>query len=120
MDKTENMMDPLDNRLISPDLADEEQSLDLNLRPKTLDDFVGQVKLKENLKIFITAAKQRKEPLDHVLFCGPPGLGKTTLAHIISSELQVNIKGTSGPMLERPGDLAMTLTTCLKWTFFHR
>jgi Holliday junction DNA helicase RuvB len=110
MDKTENMMDPLDNRLISPDLADEEQSLDLNLRPKTLDDFVGQVKLKENLKIFITAAKQRKEPLDHVLFCGPPGLGKTTLAHIISSELQVNIKGTSGPMLERPGDLAAILT----------
>ena len=110
MDKTENMMDPLDNRLVGPDLTDEEQSLDLNLRPKTLDDFVGQVKLKENLKIFITAAKQRKEPLDHVLFCGPPGLGKTTLAHIISSELQVNIKGTSGPMLERPGDLAAILT----------
>ena len=96
--------------MISPDAAEEEQSLDLNLRPKNLDDFVGQEKLKENLKIFITAAKQRKEPLDHVLFCGPPGLGKTTLAHIISSELQVSIKGTSGPMLERPGDLAAILT----------
>jgi len=102
--------DPLDKRLITPDAAEEEQSLDLNLRPRNLDDFVGQEKLKENLKIFITAAKQRKEPLDHVLFCGPPGLGKTTLAHIISSELQVSIKGTSGPMLERPGDLAAILT----------
>ena len=101
---------PLDKRLITPEAAEEEQSLDLNLRPRNLDDFVGQEKLKENLKIFITAAKQRKEPLDHVLFCGPPGLGKTTLAHIISSELQVSIKGTSGPMLERPGDLAAILT----------
>ncbi len=102
--------DPLDKRLITPEVVEEEQSLDLNLRPRNLDDFVGQEKLKENLKIFITAAKQRKEPLDHVLFCGPPGLGKTTLAHIISSELQVSIKGTSGPMLERPGDLAAILT----------
>lgn len=101
---------PLDKRLITPEAAEEEQSLDLNLRPRNLDDFVGQEKLKENLKIFITAAKQRKEPLDHVLFCGPPGLGKTTLAHIISSELQVSIKGTSGPILERPGDLAAILT----------
>ncbi len=91
-------------------MAEDEQSLDLNLRPRILDDFVGQEKLKENLKIFITAARQRKEPLDHVLFCGPPGLGKTTLAHIISSELQVSIKSTSGPMLERPGDLAAILT----------
>lgn len=110
VDNTENFKDPLDKRLISPDAAEEEQSLDLNLRPKNLGDFVGQEKLKENLKIFIQAAKQRKEPLDHVLFCGPPGLGKTTLAHIISSELQVSIKGTSGPMLERPGDLAAILT----------
>lgn len=110
VDNAENFKDPLDKRLISPDAAEDEQSLDLNLRPKNLDDFVGQEKLKENLKIFIQAAKQRKEPLDHVLFCGPPGLGKTTLAHIISSELQVNIKGTSGPMLERPGDLAAILT----------
>src|SRR5574340_467497 len=110
MDKPEKITDPLDKRLLGPDVAEDDQSLDLNLRPKNLDDFVGQEKLKENLKIFITAAKQRNEPLDHVLFCGPPGLGKTTLAHIISSELQVSIKGTSGPMLERPGDLAAILT----------
>ncbi len=110
MDNEKTVKDPLDKRLISPDMAEDEQSLDLNLRPRNLDDFVGQEKLKENLKIFITAAKQRNEPLDHVLFCGPPGLGKTTLAHIISSELQVNIKSTSGPMLERPGDLAAILT----------
>ena len=110
MDNADDKRDPLDKRLISPDVAEDEQSLDLNLRPRNLDDFIGQEKLKENLKIFILAARQRKEPLDHVLFCGPPGLGKTTLAHIISSELQVSIKGTSGPMLERPGDLAAILT----------
>ncbi|MBS1126773.1 MAG: ruvB [Nitrospirae bacterium] len=110
MDKEEKRKDPLSERLISPVVAEDEQSLDLNLRPRNLDDFVGQEKLKDNLRIFIQAAKQRKEPLDHVLFCGPPGLGKTTLAHIISSELQVSIKGTSGPMLERPGDLAAILT----------
>lgn len=110
MDSPEHRKIPPDIRLTSPDAAEDEQSLDLNLRPRNLDDFVGQEKLKENLKIFITAAKQRKEPLDHVLFCGPPGLGKTTLAHIISSELEVNIKSTSGPMLERPGDLAAILT----------
>lgn len=110
MDSADSRKEAPDIRLISPDVAEDEQSLDLNLRPRILDDFVGQEKLKENLKIFITAARQRKEPLDHVLFCGPPGLGKTTLAHIISSELQVNIKSTSGPMLERPGDLAAILT----------
>ena len=110
MDNEKTGKDPLDKRLISPDMGEDEKSLDLNLRPRNLDDFVGQEKLKENLKIFIKAAKQRNEPLDHVLFCGPPGLGKTTLAHIISSELQVSIKSTSGPMLERTGDLAAILT----------
>ncbi len=97
-------------RLINPGVADDEQALDINLRPGSLKEFVGQDKLKENLMIFITAANQRKEPLDHLLFSGPPGLGKTTLAHIISNELMVSIKSTSGPMLERPGDLAAILT----------
>jgi len=97
-------------RLVSPGAADDEQALDINLRPSSLNEFVGQDKLKENLKIFIAAANQRKEPLDHLLFSGPPGLGKTTLAHIISHELIVSIKSTSGPMLERPGDLAAILT----------
>ena len=101
---------PEAGRLVGPGSADDEQALDVNLRPGSLDEFVGQDKLKENLKIFIRAANQRKEPLDHLLFCGPPGLGKTTLAHIISNELMVSIKSTSGPMLERPGDLAAILT----------
>ncbi len=97
-------------RLVSPGAGEEETTLDVNLRPGSLDEFVGQEKLKDNLKIFITAANQRKEPLDHLLFCGPPGLGKTTLAHIISNELKVSIKSTSGPMLERAGDIAAILT----------
>jgi Holliday junction DNA helicase RuvB len=97
-------------RIVNPGASDDETGLDFNLRPGSLDEFVGQDKLKENLKIFITAANQRSEPLDHLLFCGPPGLGKTTLAHIISNELKVSIKSTSGPMLERPGDLAAILT----------
>ncbi|TAN43197.1 MAG: Holliday junction branch migration DNA helicase RuvB [Nitrospirae bacterium] len=98
------------DRLISPDPVSEETLLDLNLRPVTLDEFVGQDKIKENLKIFIQAAAKRKETLDHILFCGPPGLGKTTLSHIISAELKVNLKTTSGPVLERAGDLAAILT----------
>lgn len=98
------------DRLISPDAESDEPSLDLNLRPSSLDEFIGQDKIKENLKIFIMAALQRKETLDHILFCGPPGLGKTTLSHIISAELKVHMKSTSGPVLERPGDLAAILT----------
>ncbi len=97
-------------RTLTPAIKDEDVSFELNLRPKTFSDFVGQEKIKENLKVFITATKQRNEPLDHVLFCGPPGLGKTTLAAIIANELQVNIRSTSGPVLERPGDLAAILT----------
>lgn len=99
-----------EDRVIGPESVMDEISLDLNLRPSSLDEFIGQDKIKENLKIFIKAAGQRKESLDHVLFCGPPGLGKTTLAHIISNELKVSIKTTSGPVLERPGDLAAILT----------
>jgi len=98
------------DRVISAGTVDEDVSFDLNLRPGSLDEFIGQNKIRENLKVFISAAKQRKETLDHILFCGPPGLGKTTLAHIISNELKVNIKTTSGPVLERPGDLAAILT----------
>ncbi len=97
-------------RTLTPAIRDEDISFELNLRPGTFSDFVGQEKIKENLKVFITATKQRNEPLDHVLFCGPPGLGKTTLAAIIANELKVNIRSTSGPVLERPGDLAAILT----------
>ncbi|MEK7271421.1 MAG: Holliday junction branch migration DNA helicase RuvB [Nitrospirota bacterium] len=82
----------------------------MGVRPRSFDEFVGQDKIKENLKVFIEATKQRGESLDHVLFCGPPGLGKTTLAYIIAAELGVGIKVTSGPALERPGDLAAVLT----------
>ncbi|MBQ8033135.1 MAG: AAA family ATPase, partial [Elusimicrobiaceae bacterium] len=92
-------------------LSDESAGLEAALRPTTLDEFVGQEKLKENLRIFIQAAKSRKEALDHCLFYAPPGLGKTTLANILAKELGVNIKVTSGPVLARPGDLAAMLTT---------
>jgi holliday junction DNA helicase RuvB len=95
---------------LSPEVIQEEVAYEINLRPGNLDDFIGQTKIKENLKVFIDAAMMRKEPLDHVLFFGPPGLGKTTLATIIANELGVNIKTTSGPVLERPGDLAAILT----------
>ena len=91
-------------------IKEEDLTYELNLRPKAFSDFVGQEKIKENLGVFITAARQRNEPLDHVLFCGPPGLGKTTLATIIANELKVNIRSTSGPVLERQGDLAAILT----------
>lgn len=88
----------------------DEAALEANLRPNTLDDYVGQEQVKENLRILIEAARHRADTLDHILFCGPPGLGKTTLAHIIASEMQVHVKSTSGPAIERPGDLAAILT----------
>ncbi len=97
-------------RIIEPGQNDDDVQLDRSLRPVRFEDFVGQDRIKENLRVFIEAAKGRGEALDHVLFCGPPGLGKTTLANIIAHELGVSIKSTSGPVLERAGDLAAILT----------
>ena len=88
----------------------EDEGFDRTLRPKSLDEFIGQQKLKDNLKVFIEAARRRKEPLDHCLFYSPPGLGKTTLANILSRELGVNLRTTAGPVMERVGDLAAILT----------
>ena len=100
-----------ENKIISPELEDiEEERLERSLRPKTLDEYIGQDKVKENMKVYIEAAKKRGEPLDHVLLYGPPGLGKTTLSNIISNEMNSNIKITSGPAIEKPGDLAALLT----------
>jgi holliday junction DNA helicase RuvB len=99
-----------EERLISQAKSSEDENWELALRPSTLDDFIGQQHLRENLKIFIEAARRRKEPLDHVLFFGPPGLGKTTLAHIVAKEMGANIHTTSGPVLEKAGDLAGLLT----------
>ncbi len=97
-------------RTIAPNITDDDALIEATLRPKTLDDYVGQEKAKGNLRVFIDAARGREEALDHVLLYGPPGLGKTTLANIIACEMGVNIKSTSGPVIERPGDLAAILT----------
>ncbi len=100
-----------EERIISPELENmQEERLENSLRPKNLDEYIGQDKVKENMKIYIKSAKKRKEPLDHCLFYGPPGLGKTTLASIIAHEMKSNIKITSGPAIEKPGDLAGLLT----------
>ena len=94
-----------EERLISPELEDiVEERMENSLRPKVLEEYIGQEKVKQNMKIYIEAAKKRGEPLDHVLLYGPPGLGKTTLANIISNEMNSNIKITSGPAIEKPGD----------------
>ncbi|MEE9591093.1 MAG: Holliday junction branch migration DNA helicase RuvB [Thermodesulfobacteriota bacterium] len=100
----------MDEKELIPVELEEDRGFDVSLRPSLLSEYVGQEAIKENLKIFIDAAKGRGEALDHSLFYGPPGLGKTTLAYIISNELNVNIKTTSGPVIERPGDLAAILT----------
>jgi Holliday junction DNA helicase RuvB len=102
-------MDDTSSRMVSPELRPDDK-IDQALRPKTLKDVIGQDQVKENLSILIDAAKHRNEALDHVLFYGPPGLGKTTLAHVLSNEMKVNIKITAGPAIERPGDLAAILT----------
>lgn len=103
----------MEERIIAPTSKTDEIE-EIPIRPASLDEFIGQTSLKEALKIFIEASKKRDEPLDHILFSGPPGLGKTTLAHIIAHEMGMDIKATSGPVLERPGDLAAMLTVLKK------
>ena len=99
----------MDRRIINTELKKEEVVMENNLRPSSLKEYIGQRKVKDNLKVYIDAARLRREPLDHVLFYGPPGLGKTTLACIIAEEMGVDIKITSGPAIEKPGEMAAVL-----------
>src|SRR5688500_1876057 len=96
--------------ITTPEVLSDESVVELSLRPQRLAEFIGQQKVKDSLRIYIDAARERRDPLDHTIFYGPPGLGKTTLAELIARELSVNIRTTSGPALEKPGDLVGTLT----------
>ena len=103
------------SNLISPEVEGmQEERMEKSLRPQTLDEYIGQTKVKENMRIYIEAAKKRGEPLDHCLFYGPPGLGKTTIANIIANEMKSNIKITSGPAIEKPGDLVSLSASTVK------
>ena len=108
----------MDKRIIQTEMVSEDAVIEKGLRPQKLDQYIGQEKAKNNLKIFIEAAKTRNEPLDHVLLYGPPGLGKTTLSTIIANEMGVNIKVTSGPAIEKPGEWLQSLITYLKMIFY--
>ena len=104
-------MEDVEENLLVPKIKDTEEEIsEISLRPKTLNEYIGQTKVKENMKVYIEAAKKRGEPLDHILLYGPPGLGKTTLSNIIACEMNSNIRITSGPAIEKPGDLAALLT----------
>ena len=110
IETTDYNIDDFSGRIVSPEYNNDDGDCEVSLRPRSLDEYVGQEKAKDNLRIYIKAALQRKESLDHVLLYGPPGLGKTTLSSIIAKEMGVNLRVTSGPAIEKQGDLVALLT----------